>query len=295
MIAMLTKTFLTIISMLFILSLSPFSAIAYPQTPAYIELGEYRWNRFPLKVLVNMNQWSVPSYALAVREALDSWMKSVWNFTHTFEGTSLPTISYLFYLTNVNSTKNYDVLITFTADKIPPDSNTVGLTECKWDQLRHEPIPPININITTFSGTADDLTIKNVVMHEFGHALGLRHASVSRTLNGPELMYHISTRDQTVYPSTLDLHGLTELYKGSFKYNVYLPVNIPYIMLAEGAILPPPKSQPDYWKTLQQNAPIFVLLALATITVVIVFGWVNFEKRSQKNMHQSPVEHRSKI
>ncbi len=291
MVAMLAKTFWSSISILFVLFTSPFAAIVYNQTSTYIQLQEYRWNRFPLKVLVNMNQWSVPSYASAAREALDSWMKSVWNFTKTFEVTSLPTMSYLLYLTNVNITKNYDVLISFTATNIPPDSNTVGLTECKWDQLRHEPIPPIYINITTFSGTADDLSIKNIVMHEFGHALGLGHASVARTLNGPELMYHISTKDQTVYPSTLDVHALTELYKGSFDSNIYLPDNIPHIMLAEGAIVPPTPSRPDYWKILQQYTPIFVLLALATTAAVIVLAWVNFEKQSQEKMHQPSPEY----
>jgi hypothetical protein len=287
MIAMLTKAFLSSVIMLVVLSTFPFAAIVYQQTPVYVELKDYRWNRFPLKVLVNMDQWSVPSYASAVREALDSWMRSVWNFSNSFDETSLPAMGYLLYLTGVNATQNYDVVVSFTADNIPPDSNTVGVTEGRWDLLRHEPIPPINITVTTFSGTASDLSVKNVVMHEFGHALGLGHASVPQTSNGPELMYHVSTREQTVYPSTLDLYGLAELYRGGFASTVYLPADIPYIMLAEGAVVPPPPSQKDYWKSLQQYAPVLVLVVLVVVAVVVVVGWINFEKRSRENMGQS--------
>jgi predicted Zn-dependent protease len=196
-----------------------------------IELEDFRWNTFPLKVLVDMNQWSIPEYAAAVHEALDVWEKSVWNFTRSFTNSTL-VVPYVFYVSDVNFTNNYDVLITFAPTEFAIGVKTVGLTSFRWHVTTHTPIPPITINITTYSATANRLSIKNIALHEFGHALGLGHSPCSSTSNGPELMYYTSSTDQVVYPSTLDAYGLTVLYDGNFGQTVHLPPSIPYKMLA---------------------------------------------------------------
>jgi predicted Zn-dependent protease len=242
-----------------------------------IVLEEFRWTKFPVKVLVDMNQWTQPEYAVAVREALDSWIKSIWNYTNTYNDISLATVNYLFYSNDVNSTTNYDVLISFAPDKIPPGPNTVGLTTYSWDLTTHQPVPPITINITTYSGTATTLFIKNIAMHEFGHALGLGHALPQNTLNGPELMYYSSSKNQVVYPSTLDVYGLTKVYNGSYGQTVYLPSSIPYVMLAEGDI-PPPQIIP--WEDYKKYTPLFVVLFLVVV-VAAVLGLVSREKKPE--------------
>ena len=208
-----------------------------------IELEHFYWNEFPLRVLVDMNQWSSPDYAIAVREALDGWVKSTWNYTRSFTDMTLA-INYLFFMSNVNSTNNYDVLITFTANEIPPTPNTVGLTILKWNSVTHEPIPPTTIQLTTYSKTADYLFIRNVAMHEFGHALGVGHASSPDTSDGPELMYPTTSNDQIVYPSTLDVYALTRLYQGTFGQRVQLPPTIPYKMLVGDSVPPPIRVSP---------------------------------------------------
>jgi predicted Zn-dependent protease len=247
------------------------------QTANSIALEEFRWTKFPVKVLVDMNQWTQPEYAAAVREALDSWIKSIWNYTNTYNGTSLTTVNYLFYLNDANSTTNYDVLISFAPDKIPPGPNTVGLTTYSWDLTTHQPVPPITINITTYSGTASTLFVKNIAMHEFGHALGLGHANSQNTLNGPELMYYASSKNQVVYPSSLDVYGLTRVYNGSYGQTVYLPSSIPYVMLAEGAI-PPPQIIP--WEDYRKYTPLFIVLFLVVV-VAAVLGLVSREKKTE--------------
>jgi hypothetical protein len=214
-----------------------------------------------------MNGWAVPSYAVAVREALDSWVRSIWNYTQTYN-VSLPAINYAFYVSNVNATGHYDVTFTFTPDNMPPSSNTVGLTTYSWNSITHTPIAPITINITTISGTATDLFVKNVAMHEFGHALGLGHATLPNTLNGPELMYYMSSKTQIVYPSTLDIYALTNLYDNKFSQNVQLPANIPYVMLAEGTISP--YTDTSLWDNYQPYLPLagaLILLAVAGIVL----------------------------
>ena len=266
-------------------SLLQTAVLSAPFTSSYyIATEEFRWSNFPLKVYVDMNDWSKLDYAIAAREALDNWVKSIWNYTQTYNDTSLPTINYLLYMSDVNATHTYDVYLTFTADNIPPNSNTVGLTTYSWDALTHSPIGPITINITTFSATATKLFVKNVVMHEFGHVLGLGHAYPSTTSNGPELMYYTSSKNQVVYPSTLDVYGLTMLYAGRFDQNVRLPGYIPYVMLAEGAILPP---ETNYWEDYRPYFPILGVLALI-IVAAAVLGQLTKEKKHEEVLEPPP-------
>lgn len=242
-------------------------AFSAPSSPPVIALEEFRWTSFPLNVYVDMNRWTIPDYAVAVREALDSWVKSIWNYTETYN-VSLPAINYAFYVSNINATGHYDVAFTFTPDNMPPSSNTVGLTTYSWNSITHTPIAPITINITTVSGTAANLFVKNVAMHEFGHALGLGHATSPNTLNGPELMYYTSSKTEVIYPSTLDIYALASLYDNKFSQNVQLPSNIPYVMLAEGTI--PPSVGTSFWDDYQPYLPlagVFILLVVAAIVL----------------------------
>ena len=243
-----------------------------------IALEEFRWTSFPLNVYVDMNRWTVPEYAVAVREALDSWVRSIWNYTQTYNA-SLPTINYVFYVSDVNATDHYDVAFTFTPDNMPPTSSTVGLTTYSWNSITHTPVAPITINVTTFSGTATRLFVKNVAMHEFGHALGLGHADSPNTLNGPELMYYTSSKSIVVFPSTLDIYALTNLYDNKFSQNVQLPTSMPYAMLTEGTV--PPSIGTSLWDDYQPYLPlagVFILLAVAAI----VLGHLAKENRHEE-------------
>lgn len=203
-----------------------------------IELYNFRWNTFPLNVLVDLNEWSTDEYALAVREALDRWTHSVWNYTQTYTNITL-VFTYRFYVSTVNATDSYDIRITFSQNEIEP--HKVGLTTFGWNPRTHEPITPFLITITSYSATAETRFITNVAMHEFGHALGLGHANSPQTTNGPELMYLTTSHEQTVYPSTLNLYGLSRLYSGNFEETVFLPSTLPYIMVTSDGS--PPQTQ----------------------------------------------------
>jgi predicted Zn-dependent protease len=251
-----------------LLSSAPASASFLPTaSPYYIQLEAFRWNSFPLKVLVDMNQWSIPDYAAAVHESLQGWILSIWSYNQTGYKT-LRSISYTFYISDINSTTDYDVLVTFTSNEISP--NVVGLTTSRWNTATHEPIPPITINITTYSKTATNLFIRNIAMHEFGHALGLGHASSQTTTDGPELMYPQSTVNQVVYPSTLDLYGLTVLYQGSFGQLVQLPASIPYQIVWPTGVQP--VQEPDYTR-------LFILAALFSLLFLGLASSIAFTRR----------------
>jgi predicted Zn-dependent protease len=253
-----------------LLVISTFSSVATVfAAPSYsIELEEFRWNRFPLRVLVDMNQWSRLDYSVAVHEALDTWIASIENYTESFGGTTLNFVDFKFHLGNSNSTNNPHVFITFAQDEIPPASNIVGLTTYRWESYTHEPVPPIVINITTYSKTASPQFVKNVAMHELGHALGLGHAASPSTSNGPELMYKSSARDQTIYPSTLDAYGLTRLYSGDFDQTVHLPSSITYKMLLDGDSRP---SIVAFWETYSRY--LVLIAAFAILLIVVLALW----------------------
>lgn len=256
---------LLLITPILLTTVSVFETRASPVSPL-VEVVGFRWTTFPLKVLVDMNQWSTPDYAFAVREAVDTWIMSISAYSSSYNDTTLRTISYTFYVSNINATTSYDIFITFTANEISP--NAVGLTTYQWNPISHEPMPPVTINLTTYSRTATHLFIENVAMHEFGHALGLGHASSQNTQNGPELMYFTTHTDRTIYPSTLDLYGLTTAYKGNFNQSVQLPTSIPYEMVQptggnpSGSTPSPPSISFD-----------FIVLILQGLFVVIKHVW----------------------
>jgi hypothetical protein len=193
-------------------------------------------------------------------------MASISEYISTYNDTTLSGVNYFFYVDGVNSSGSYDVIIFFNRNELSAD-NGVGLTTTRWNPITHEPLPPIVINITTYSGTANSLFVKNVAMHEFGHALGLNHASSPTTSDGPELMYFATHTGETVYPSTLDVYALSWLYKGNFGETVQLPNNISYRMLVDGNP-PPPPSTTNLLDTIKRYVLIVALAIILGVAVL---------------------------
>jgi predicted Zn-dependent protease len=272
---------LAAVLLLFCAPTVPSSAAA---TPPSIDLEGFRWTSFPVRVLVDMNANSTPDYAVAVREALDDWSRSIWNYTSSFNDTSLATIRFTFYVSDINGTNSYNVFVTFVASEISPPSETVGLTTARWNAQTHEPISPVTISITTYAKTASHLFVRNVAMHELGHMLGLGHASQQNTVDGPELMYPISSRNSILFPSTLDVYGITVLYKSRYGQTVQLPADIPYKMLSEGTVLPPTT---DFWENWPSYAPLLAAIVMILI-LVSIFRRLGRKNKPEKTTQELP-------
>ena len=279
---------LTILTGSFFLSFN----LTYSQAADTIDVGQFRWTSFPLKVFVGVNEWTASAYPAGVRGAVDAWVVSISEYISTYNDTTLSSVNYYFYLDGVNSSGSYDVMVFFNRNQISGDA--VGLTTTRWNPVTHEALPPIVINITTYSGTANSLFVKKVVMHEFGHALGLNHAASPTTSDGPELMYYATHTGEIGYPSTLDVYALSWLYKGNFGETVQLPSNIPYKMLIDGNA-PPPTPLTNLWDVIRRYVLITVLaIVLGAAVLFAVRAGTKREKpveRPPENEPPTPPEY----
>lgn len=97
-------------------------------------------------------------------------------------------------------------------------------------------------------------------------------------------MYYASSKNEVVYPSTLDIYGLTQVYAGNYGQNVALPSTIPYVELTEGDI-PPPQTYSfgDYKK----YVPLLIILLLVVV-IAAVLGLITRETRTEEALEPPP-------
>ena len=185
--------------------------------------------------------------------AMQVWFSAQRWFNEAYlRGEGVP---YLLHLSD--SQADSDISVTFYVQE---GSNIAGVAVISGTNLSPRAEVRINAPPKVVGDPSYRLMLEAVIMHEFGHALGLGHS-----LNKEDLMYSSVDQNPPSYslPSTLDLYALWTLSSGKIEREVGLPSSIPYA-------LPP-------WVTKEPSGAL--ILSIPGYSLVLPYEiWVEYPK-----------------
>ena len=203
-------------------------AVAAPAVPVpSIPTEGGAWPSPDITILVNpqMGQpWYKGSYAFDVNHAIARWSESIIAYTDSYGSNYLRKLSFTTCILGVNESLcgNPDIQVKFI-QSFGSQSAGLGLTSVGISKSTGIFSAPTTTTLAAFdpSNTTQlsDTDMINIASHEFGHALGLNHATASGTGDGTfELMFLSygqpvgNLADSLEAPSTLDLFALSYVY-----------------------------------------------------------------------------------
>jgi hypothetical protein len=168
--------------------------------------------------------WFKASYLYDVNHAIARWVKSVITYTDAYGSYYLRKLGFTTCISGVNETlcATPDIRIQFI-QSFGSQSAGLGLTSVRIQQNSGIFVAPTTTTLATYDPTnttqLTDTDMINIASHEFGHALGLNHATVSITDDGTfELMFLSygqgvgNPGNSLEAPSTLDVYALSNVY-----------------------------------------------------------------------------------
>jgi hypothetical protein len=197
------------------------------------------WSKTTLSILITTNDTAALAPNLqtinAAGGSINQWRNSIAQFAKNYtQYAYLKQLTFKIYVQGVNDTalkSKPDITILFT-DTLP---SLLGDTK-----LLIMSTPLISsVNTTVAVQGLNALGIQNVLVHEFGHALGLNHTTIETdAMYGEREKQAVS--EEKLCPSTLDLYALSLIYQWSDTgiYRPYpgtavtLPQNITYHTVA---------------------------------------------------------------
>lgn len=236
--------------------------------------------------------WFRSSYTLDVSRAISRWTMSIAAYTDSYGSNYLRKLNFVTCISGINESLcgSPDIQVQFV-ESFGPQSAGLGLTSLRIQNSRVF-LAPTTTTLAAYdpSNTTQltDTDMINIASHEFGHALGLGHATLSRTDDGTfELMFlsYGQTAGNPVNsleaPSTLDFYALAYVYdwlassstlngQGHPTTDLSLPLGVPYSSVYPYA----EQIQMQQESLNRKNLEILVLTMVAAFlfTLVLVLG-----------------------
>ena len=185
------------------------------------------WTSSNITIVINpqLDQpWFKTSYSSDVSHAITRWTESILAYTDAYGSNYLRKLSFLTYIVGVNQSipSSPDIQIKFI-QTFGQQSAGLGLTSVRIQQNSGIFVAPTTTTLAVYDPTnttqLTDTDMINIASHEFGHALGLNHATLSVADDGSfELMFLSygqavgNPRNSLEAPSTLDMFALSNIY-----------------------------------------------------------------------------------
>jgi hypothetical protein len=237
--------------------------------------------------------WFKTSYTFDVNHAIGRWSESIIAYTDAYGSNYLRKLNFVTCISGVNESLcgTPDIQVQFI-QSFGPQSSGLGLTSIHISNSGIFTNLPTTTTLSAYDPTnttqLTDTDMINIASHEFGHALGLAHATASVTDRGTfELMFLSygqavgDPRNTLEAPSTLDMYALSYIYdwlatsstlngSGHPKTDLALPSGASY-----SSVYPYPEQiQMLQNSTSQLKLEIIILAIVAALLLALVLALV---------------------
>jgi hypothetical protein len=164
------------------------------------------------------------SYSYDVNHAIARWAKSIITYTDAYSSYYLRKLNFNTCISGINESlcSTPDIRVQFI-QSFGSQSAGLGITSVQIQKNSGIFVAPTTTTLAAYDPTnttqLTDTDMINIASHEFGHALGLNHATLSVTDDGTfELMFLSygqavgNPRNSLEAPSTLDMYALSNVY-----------------------------------------------------------------------------------